>query len=201
MVDRRTFALYARPLLLLSAFAAACSRPSGQPRSSASLDSVMRDSVRKLLSKGESLAPSATPDNDYTQSNLPSWAYAILRDGGYLRRYRLFLNINPFYEAGLFDGDSLVDEAVQIIDGSSGKRGLAIVHRADSSVHILGAGTSFGNGGDDFSWLFQWFVEDASALAQPSMRGRQALYVGKGDSAGGMIWWDGRRYVWTQWGD
>src|SRR2546430_5566459 len=31
----------------------------------------------------------------------------------------------------------------------------AIIHAADSSVHIIGAGTPFGNGGDDFRWVWR----------------------------------------------
>jgi len=138
----------------------------------------------------------------YTRSNLPEWAYATLRDdGSFQERYQLFLKFNPSFQSGLFSGDSLPDVAILITERRSGRRGIAILHSGDHSIHIIGAGTEFGNGGDDFAWLGQWSVEDASVLDEPSIRGRQALYIGKGDSAGGMVWWNGKQYVWTQWGD
>ena len=150
---------------------------------------------------GEQVALLNTEASEYTTTNLPRWAYTVLRDGGYLQRYELFLQLNPFFQSGLFDGDSLVDVAVQITDRNSGKRGIALIHRGDKSVHVLGVGTAFGNGGDDFSWIWQWSTEDRDILQDSLAIGRQALYVGKGDSAGGMIWWNGSMYVWTQWGD
>ena len=185
-----------RLIILLAVFGTACSRPPQQADSSSP-----RDSLHKILIAEAAKAPSTAPDNDFTESNLPQWAFADLRDSGYLQGYRLYLGINPFFQAGLFDGDSLVDVAVQLLEVSSGKRGLAFVHRASHSIHVVGAGKAFGNGGDDFSWLWQWFVQDASTVPEPGVMGRQTLYVGKGDSAGGMIWWNGREYVWTQWGD
>ena len=50
------------------------------------VDSVLRDSVRKLLIAAATEAPSAAKENDYTESNLPSWTYAVLRDGGWPAR-------------------------------------------------------------------------------------------------------------------
>jgi hypothetical protein len=113
----------------------------------------------------------------------------------------VFLGLNPYYVRGQFDGDSLVDVAVQIIEKASGKRGIAIIHAADSSVHVLGAGVAFGNGGDDFSWLWVWRPEPRKERPDITPSGVELLYVEKPESAGGMIWWNGSSYVWTQHGD
>jgi hypothetical protein len=74
-------------------------------------------------------------------------------------RYDLFLGLNPYYQRGLLDGDTIPDVAVQIFERATGKRGIAIIHGVDSAVHILGAGTPFGTGGDDFKFLWVWRVE------------------------------------------
>jgi hypothetical protein len=124
-----------------------------------------------------------------------------LQRRGYAERYDLFLELNPYYQRGLFDGDSIPDVAVRIVEKSTGKLGLAIVHGGDSTVHILGAGNSFGNGGDDFRWAWVWRVEAAAARPDISPAGRELLYVEKPEAAGAMIWWDGTKYAWTQHGD
>ena len=186
-----------RPLSLVAFVVTACSRPPQETAASSSLS----DSVQRVLAAAAAMAPVDVANDDYTESNLPRWAYAALRDGGYLQQYGLFLQLNPFFQSAMFDEDSLIDVAVQITQRATGKRGIAIVHRSDSSVRILGAGTSFANGGDDFSWVGQWFTDERDVLRDSTVVGRQVLYVGKGDSAGGMIWWNGTAYVWTQWGD
>lgn len=73
------------------------------------------------------------------------------------------------------------------------KYGVLMLRRSDPRPRALGAGSAFGNGGDDFHWLNIWRVE-------PTARGDQ-LFVEKSESASGAITWDGRGYRWTQLGD
>jgi len=135
------------------------------------------------------------------QGELPHWVGQALSVRPAFKRYRIYTGLNPFYQRGRFDGDTLIDIAIQVVDSASGKRGIVFVHQADWSIHVVGAGEPFGNGGDDFSWLGQWSVADGESLHEPRLKGVEVLYIGKGDSAGGMVWWNGSKYVWTQWGD
>jgi hypothetical protein len=137
----------------------------------------------------------------YVSWSLPVLAGAALRADGYREKYELFLGLNPYVVRGQFDEDSLVDVAVQIREKATGKRGIAIIHAADSSVHVVGAGTPLSNAGDDFTWLWIWRPEPRSERPDIKAAGRELLYVEKPESAGGMIWWDGATYVWTQHGD
>ena len=137
----------------------------------------------------------------YVRWNLPRLAGVGLSRGIYAAKYDLFLGLNPYFIRGMFDGDTLLDVAVQITEKATGKRGIAIIHAVDSSVHVIGAGQHFGNGGDDFSWLWVWRAEQRSARPDITPSGREFLYVEKPESAGGMIWWNGTTYLWTQHGD
>jgi hypothetical protein len=137
----------------------------------------------------------------YIRWNLPPLAHAVLRRASYAQRYDLYIGLNPYYQRGLFDHDSIPDLAVRIIEKSTGKIGILIIHARDSSAHILGAGIPFGNGGDDFRWASIWRVEPRSARPDIATVGGELLYVEKPESAGGMIWWNGTTYVWTQHGD
>ena len=42
--------------------------------------------------------------------------------------------------------------------------------------------------------------EEPALAAVPGFHG-EVLYVEKPESAGGLIYWDGRSYQWIQWGD
>lgn len=128
---------------------------------------------------------------DYIQWNLPRWVDAPLRKAGLGTRFEPFYDLNPYYQRGDFDGDGKTDLAVQIVEKRTRKRGIAIVHAGNLSVHVLGAGTQFAKAGDDFSWLWVWRVEEPEGT-----RTREALYVEKPESASGLIAWNGRSYIW-----
>jgi hypothetical protein len=137
----------------------------------------------------------------YTHWNLPHWADSVLATTDTYDQYDLFKDLNPFFQTGDFDGDGRPDLAIQIIRKDNHKRGIAIPHRSSGAVDILGAGNPMGNGGDDFSWLWVWRVQPRKATTDPRLTARDQLYVESPESAGGVIWWNGRRYIWIQAGD
>jgi hypothetical protein len=136
----------------------------------------------------------------YVTWNLPIIATNALSRPPNGQRYELFLDLNPYYLRGLFDADTIPDYAVQVRERTTGKRGIAIVHGSDSTVLVLGAGMSF-NGGDDFAWLWVWRVERRGFRPDVQPGAQEMLFVGKPESGGGLIWWDGTRFRWTQHGD
>ena len=133
--------------------------------------------------------------------SLPEWAAGSIHGSPALAPFEVVYRLNPYYQQGDFDGDGRLDLAVLIRRRTTHQEGVVIVHRSDLSVHVVGAGRALGNGGDDFSWLDQWFVQERSVLHDARARGRDVLYVGKSESGGGLIWWNGRAYMWAQWGD
>lgn len=146
-------------------------------------------------------AQSPPPDNvlaPYIEWNLPSWVHDALRTGGYAERYELFTGLNPHYQRGRFDSDDKSDIAVTIREKRSGKRGIAIIHRSNGAVHIIGAGEPFGNGGDDFSWLGVWWVVERDVTGKAAAPSRDILVVEKPEAAGAIISWDGTKYIWKQ---
>jgi hypothetical protein len=177
---------------LLILLCCGCGGPAPAPQASTPSGSV---STESLAARG------AQDSITYVRWNLPRLAGTVLARGGRADKYEVFLGLNPYFIRGQFDDDSAIDVAVQIREKSTGKRGVAIIHGTDSSLHVIGAGTPFGNGGDDFSWLWVWRAEPPTARPDISTVGREFLYVEKPESAGGMVWWNGRAYVWTQHGD
>jgi len=156
------------------------------------------------ITLGCGLAGSRSDTEPDARWSLPVWVDRVLSDGGYYQRYTVSLTLNPWYQRGRFDGDTAVDAAVQIVEKATGKSGIAVIHRADAAVFILGAGTSFvGYDRDEFPWVGVWRVEGRDLLVGTPVVGSELLYLAAKPNSdeGGLIWWDGSAYLWTQWGD
>jgi hypothetical protein len=122
-------------------------------------------------------------------------------------KYAFSAHINPFYLQGDFNGDGKLDTAILIKHKASGKAGFAIVHGGSTTVRVFGAGRSFGNGGDNFSWQDAWYTyaegkvgQGAEEGAPPQLTG-DAIMVIKTESASALVYWAGNQYRWYQQGD
>jgi len=140
-------------------------------------------------------------------SDMPDAAKKALTNGSVGKEYDLSFHVNPSYLEGDFNGDGKTDVAVLVKKRSTGKVGVAIVSGTTGKVTILGAGIGIGNGGDDFEWMDSWQVYSKTRAAHavsetgvPRFRG-DALLVEKSESASALIYWNGKRYVWSQQGD
>lgn len=139
--------------------------------------------------------------------DVPDTVKKALTNGSAGKKYDLFFRINPPYLEGDFNGDGRMDTAVLVKAHANGKLGIAIVHGTTGKVTILGAGIGIGNGGDDFEWMDSWRVyskaraaHGLSEIGVPHLRG-DALLVEKTEAASALIYWNGKRYVWSQHGD
>jgi len=138
------------------------------------------------------------------EDQLPTWAVKAWRSASAANHLELSGALNPFYQRGDFDGDGKADLAILVRSSATGKIGILLLHRVGKPV-LLGAGRSFGNGGDDFAWIDRWSVDDGAnarrradaSAAEPS----DALWVAKEGAASALIRYRNRKYVWRQEGD
>ena len=142
------------------------------------------------------VAPARAQLSRGTFDGLPFWADSALVVSGLGQRFILSSQLNPIYEFGDFDGDGLLDLAVQIKDTGGLRHGIAIVHRIDRSVHVVGAGHPIGNGKDQLNWRASWGVDAPRRLQERARFGRDLLYISQPDAPSGWVVWDGRDYVW-----
>jgi len=140
------------------------------------------------------------------EDQLPPWArqqwQAVAKADG----LRISTRINPFAWRGDFDGDGRADIALFVVQGATGKEGVAILLRHGDKSSVLGAGRAFGNGGDDFAWMDTWTVVERNARAHdgsaPSGRARgDGLLVAREGSASAVITIENGVPKWRQQGD
>ena len=79
--------------------------------------------------------------------SLPMWFREWFdASAGLKSHYDIACYLNPFYHRANFDGRGQLDLVVLVVERTTGKRGVLIVHRPGLAHFILGAGTKFGNG-------------------------------------------------------
>ena len=136
--------------------------------------------------------------------DIPELIDRAITNGSLAKNYDVSFHVNPFYLRGDFNGDGKIDVAVLVKQRSTGKVGIAIINGAPDKITILGAGTTIGNGGDDFEWMDSWEIYSKDRMANgtsvPKLR-CDALLVIKSEAASALICWNGKRYVWLQQGD
>jgi hypothetical protein len=127
---------------------------------------------------------------------LPSWAIRVFNEK-LIAGYERVQKMEPSFFTGDFNGDGRSDVALLIKERTTGKVGIAILegskNQFKSQFKILGAGRSFGSGGDDFRWMDVWSMRHSGKVDQ--------LYVEKREAASAVIYWDGSKYKWHQEGD
>ena len=135
---------------------------------------------------------------------IPGWAKEVFSQK-LAARYVYFNRLHPSHLEADFNGDKKQDVAILIRNKSSRKIGIAIV-LPDKGITILGAGTPFGNGGDNFDWMDRWSTSKKGNVnveaggGTPTLIG-DALLLEKMDSASAIVFWDGKEYQWYQQGD
>jgi hypothetical protein len=142
--------------------------------------------------------------------NIPDEILALVQLGPFAAAYSLDGSLNPFYLRGDFDGDGQADYAFRIKSKSGNNSGIAVWLSSQKKLIVLGAGTPFRVSGSltsNLDFLDTWKVYGKKPVergvqsgAPPRLIG-EAILVGKRESAGGLIYWNGKIFMWYQQGD
>jgi hypothetical protein len=148
----------------------------------------------------------------HSQTVFPSWAQERFKK--FIDRYRSVDYIKPSYLEADFSGDDRSDIAVLIERKADTRKGILILFRQTDQSFILGAGTNFGSGGDNFDWADMWgvFSEKTTHETTFDKNGdvaggkerrleRCAIQIREDEGSGGLIYFDGKKFVWIHQGD
>jgi len=141
---------------------------------------------------------------------------ALLSAAGVGDKYYPAAFITPAFQNADFDGDGVDDTAVLVREVGSGKRGVVIVDGRNSACrYVMGAGTVF-RGSDDLTWLRRWSVYRKGVAFETRFDPKSGDIIGGRQiqlqrpallledprvHAGGLVYWNGRRYVWIHQGE
>jgi hypothetical protein len=130
-----------------------------------------------------------------TFAGIPLWADSALRTAGLNQRFILSSTLNPAFAFGDFDRDGLVDIAIEV--KGAGGCGIAVAHRIDRSVHLVGVGRPVGNGRSQVP-CGNWGMASAGHGHRQASFGHDLLFVTDPGVRSGWLVWDGHSYVWIQ---
>jgi len=164
--------------------------------------------VVALLLFAKGTAPLSMEEID--DENIPSEIIETIGLGQFAESYSIDGTLNPFYLRGDFDGDGRPDYAVRIKSKPRGEVGIAVWLSSNKKISVLGAGSPFivsGQSSRNLDFLNVWKVyakrqveRGVDAGPPPHLIG-EAILAGKRESASGLIYWNGKSFLWYQQGD
>jgi hypothetical protein len=149
---------------------------------------------------------------------LPFWFVKDFKHHKLDLKYEIIPFLKPSVLEADFNGDKLVDAAVFISEKRTKKKGFLIIHNGKNQFFLFGAGTKFGNGSDNFKWADGWSVYKDHMTSETQFDKEGAIIGGKQLAlkrpgvfiwanedgqmiAGGVIYWDGQKYIWIHQGE
>ncbi|MEI6949257.1 hypothetical protein V9K67_18880 [Paraflavisolibacter sp. H34] len=159
----------------------------------------------------------AVPGRSQTTS-LPSWFTAAFRNKALNRKYDLHPYLKPSFLQADFNGDGTRDIAVPVMVKGTKKKGVLLVHGKTTEYFLFGAGTDFGTGSDDYYWVDQWGIyshktafetqfnkdDEITGVKEHKLTRPGILVEAYEDGAsigGGIIYWNGKKYIWIHQGE
>ena len=142
---------------------------------------------------------------------LPEWAQAQWAKAGIGNTFSRSTYAKPGLLRADFNGDGKPDVAVLVTRKGTGSRGIVVLHQGLTQYHVLGAGPETGSSilHGNFEWVDHWTLYtkptthenlfapsgDLSGSRQVRLQ-RPAIEISAEEQGGGMIYWNGKVYIW-----
>lgn len=146
------------------------------------------------------------------QSTLPVWGQAKWKT--FEDKYTLSNHIRPQFLEADFSGDHNADLAILIERKVDRKKGILILFGQSDKSCVIGAGQKFGNAGDNFDWADRWntfrdkvtyettFKPDGDVDGGKEIQlDKPAIKISEEEGAGGLIYFNGKEFIWIHQGD
>jgi hypothetical protein len=149
---------------------------------------------------------------------LPSWFTKVFIEKGLDKTYLINQKLKPVFLQDDFNADKVEDVAVLVTDKRLNKKGILLIHGKSNAYYVLGAGKKLGDI-DDFNWLDKWSVYKQKTAQETQfdketgdiIGGKEVKlshqgilledYEDGGFISGGIIYWNGKKYIWIHQGE
>lgn len=153
--------------------------------------------------------------------SLAAWFTQAFKQQKLNEKYELKAYLKPAFLNADFNGDEVKDIATTIIEKKTSKIGLLLIHGRSNAVRVFGAGTKVGKAGfddsDDLKWVAGWEIYkdrvayetkfdngDIVGSIKRKLSNRAISIWSEQDGAplaGGLITWNGKKYIWIHQGE
>jgi hypothetical protein len=142
---------------------------------------------------------------------LPAWAEARWKQAELSKSFSFATYAKPSYLQADFNGDGKLDVAVLITRRATGSSGILIFHQDQPTHYVVGTGsnTSTNMLHSNFEWVDYWnlftkastletlFDKSGDISGERTIQLKHsAIEIGKEETGGGMIYWNGKKYIW-----
>lgn len=141
---------------------------------------------------------------------LPVWAQSRWKQTELSKSFRFGDYAKPSFLLADFNGDKKIDVAILVTRRTTGSHGILILQQGLTPYYVLGTGpnTHPNIQRGDFSWVDHWnlytrstaeeTIIDPSGDLESRIRRlkRPAIEITKEESDGGLIYWNGKQYIW-----
>lgn len=150
--------------------------------------------------------------------HLPTPFLQTFQRKGLDKHYSLGDYLKPSFLQADFNGDGTIDIAALVVEKATKKRGVLFLHGKTGEHFIVGAGTTIDNL-DNFSWADRWSLYRKKVAHQTRFEKESGDITGSKEVklarpavliedyedgaalAGGLIYWNGKKYVWIHQGE
>ena len=147
-------------------------------------------------------------------NEIPEWGFERFKKHMPDEIFKIGEFVDPLFLEADFTGDGNEDLAIPIERKDNGKKGILILCKSENTHFLAGGGNTFGPGGNDFKWLDIWsvnndeitygttFYSNGDIKGTEEVRlGHAAISVREEEGSGGLIYYDGEKFVWIHQGD
>ncbi len=152
-------------------------------------------------------------------ATLPTWFSDTYKTKGLGNKLTIASFLKPSFLEADFNGDLQEDVALLVIEKATKRKGILLIHGGTNEHFLFGAGVSFNNGGNDFKWADKWALYTKKTASETrfdkvsgDILGSKTIklarpgiliedYQDGAALAGGIIYWNGKKYTWIHQGE
>ncbi|MDR6560034.1 MULTISPECIES: hypothetical protein [unclassified Arcicella] len=148
----------------------------------------------------------------------PSWFKKAFVEKGLDKTYVINQTLKPTFLQADFNADKTQDIAVFVTKKLSKKKGVLLIHGKTNEYYVFGAGKKLGDS-DNFNWIDKWSVYKEKTAKETQFDKESGDIIGGkeiklshsailieayedgGFLAGGIIYWNDKKYIWIHQGE